>query len=135
MDPRRETMSGPPRLQCRRLCKRLPWGEGELTILEDVDLTLEDGESVAILGPSGSGKSTLLGLLAGLDRPTSGEVAIDGVSLGNLSEDELALLRRRRVGFVFQSFQLLPNFTALENVLLPLELIDAPDAGERAEEL
>jgi len=135
MDPRRETMTGPPRLECRRLCKRLPWGEGELTILQDVDLALADGESVAILGPSGSGKSTLLGLLAGLDRPTSGEVAIDGVSLTTLSEDELALLRRRRVGFVFQSFQLLPNFTALENVLLPLELIDAPDAGERAEAL
>ena len=128
-------MTGPPRLECRRLCKRLPWGEGELTILQDVDLALADGESVAILGPSGSGKSTLLGLLAGLDRPTSGEVAIDGVSLTTLSEDELALLRRRRVGFVFQSFQLLPNFTALENVLLPLELIDAPDAGERAEAL
>jgi len=128
-------MTGPPRLECRRLCKRLPWGEGELTILEDVDLALADGESVAILGPSGSGKSTLLGLMAGLDRPTSGDVAIDGVSLSSLSEDELALLRRRRVGFVFQSFQLLPNFTALENVLLPLELIDAPDAGERAGEL
>ena len=128
-------MTGPPRLECRRLCKRLPWGEGELTILEDIDLALLDGESVAILGPSGSGKSTLLGLMAGLDRPTSGDVAIDGVSLASLSEDELALLRRRRVGFVFQSFQLLPNFTALENVLLPLELIDAPDAGERAAEL
>ena len=128
-------MTGPPRLECRGLGKRLPWGEGELTILEDIDLALLDGESVAILGPSGSGKSTLLGLMAGLDRPTSGEVAIDGVSLATLSEDELALLRRRRVGFVFQSFQLLPNFTALENVLLPLELIDAPDAGERAAEL
>ena|SRR6185436_18010820 len=128
-------MDGPPRLECRRLCKRLPWGDGELTILEDIDLVLADGESVAILGPSGSGKSTLLGLMAGLDRPTSGEVAIDGVPLAGLSEDELALLRRRRVGFVFQSFQLLPNFTAHENVLLPLELIDAPDADERATEL
>ena len=125
-------MNGPPRLECRRLCKRLPWGDGELTILSDIDLSIGDGESVAILGPSGSGKSTLLGLMAGLDHPTSGEVAIDGVPLAGLSEDELALLRRRRVGFVFQSFQLLPNFTALENVLLPLELIDAPDADERA---
>jgi putative ABC transport system ATP-binding protein len=128
-------MKGPLRLECRRLCKRLPWGGGELTILADIDLSLADGESVAILGPSGSGKSTLLGLMAGLDKPSSGDVAIDGVSLSRLSEDELALLRRRRVGFVFQSFQLLPNFTALENVLLPLELIDAPDAGERAASL
>ena len=128
-------MERPPRLECRQLCKRLPWGGGELTILADVDLALADGESVAILGPSGSGKSTLLGLMAGLDRPTSGEVLIDGVPLTSLSEDELALLRRRRVGFVFQSFQLLPNFTAHENVLLPLELIDAPDAGARAAEL
>jgi len=125
-------MERPPRLECRRLGKRLPWGGGELTILADIELSIADGESVAILGPSGSGKSTLLGLMAGLDRPTSGEVVIDGVSLATLSEDELALLRRRRVGFVFQSFQLLPNFTAHENVLLPLELIEAPDAGERA---
>src|SRR5262249_31347895 len=121
VDPRTVAMNGPPRLQCRRVSKRLPWGGGELSILQDIDLTLGDGESLAILGPSGSGKSTLLGLMAGLDRPSSGEVLIDGVSLSSLSEDGLALLRRQRVGFVFQSFQLLPNFTALENVLLPLE--------------
>jgi putative ABC transport system ATP-binding protein len=128
-------MDGPPRLECRRLCKRLPWGGGELTILSEIDLVLAAGESLAILGPSGSGKSTLLGLMAGLDRPSSGEVSIDGVPLSSRSEDQLALLRRRQVGFVFQSFQLLPNFTARENVLLPLELIDAPDADERATSL
>jgi putative ABC transport system ATP-binding protein len=106
-----------------------------LTILADVDLAVADGEFVAILGPSGSGKSTLLGLMAGLDRPSEGEVLIDGVPLSGLSEDALARLRRRTLGFVFQSFQLLPGFTARENVLLPLELIDAPDARARADEL
>jgi putative ABC transport system ATP-binding protein len=106
-----------------------------LTILQDIDLVIADGEFVAILGPSGSGKSTLLGLMAGLDRPSDGEVLIDGVPLSGLSEDGLARLRRRTLGFVFQSFQLLPGFTARENVLLPLELIDAPDARARADEL
>jgi putative ABC transport system ATP-binding protein len=106
-----------------------------LTILQDVDLVVADGEFVAILGPSGSGKSTLLGLMAGLDRPSDGEILIDGVPLSAQSEDALAVLRRRSIGFVFQSFQLLPGFTARENVLLPLELLDAPDARERADEL
>jgi len=87
------------------------------------------------LGPSGSGKSTLLALMAGLDRPSEGEVILDGRPIQDLSEDDLALLRRRTIGFVFQSFQLLGNLTALENVLLPLELADAPDARSRAEQL
>jgi len=93
-----------------------------LTILDAVDLAVATGEFVAVLGPSGSGKSTLLGLAAGLDRPTSGQVRIDGAEIQDLSEDALARLRRHKIGFVFQSFQLLSNMTALENVLLPLEL-------------
>jgi putative ABC transport system ATP-binding protein len=124
-----------PRIECSRLVKRMPSGAQMLTILDDVSLSIEPGELVAILGPSGSGKSTLLGLMAGLDRPTSGEVRIDGRRIDDLDEDALALLRRARVGFVFQSFQLLGNLTALENVLLPLELARVAGARERAREL
>ncbi len=120
------------RIEAIRLTQRLPSGDRLLTILDAVDLTISAGESVAILGPSGSGKSTLLGLLAGLDRPSEGEVRLDGLPIQALSEDALARLRRRRVGFVFQSFQLLPNFTALENVLLPLELAQIDGALARA---
>lgn len=112
----------PPALELKRLTQRLPSGERLLTILDAVDLVVPRGEFAAILGPSGSGKSTLLGLAAGLDRPTAGEVWIDGEPIHDLSEDALARLRRRKIGFVFQSFQLLGNLTALENVLLPLEL-------------
>ena len=128
-------MTSTPRLECRRLEKRLPSGDRTITILEAIDVAILDGEFVAILGPSGSGKSTLLGLMAGLDRPTSGDVLVDGVALSTLSEDGLALLRRTKIGFVFQSFQLLGNFTARENVLLPLELVGARDAVRRADEL
>ncbi|HVS65076.1 MAG TPA: ABC transporter ATP-binding protein [Thermoanaerobaculia bacterium] len=103
-----------------------------MTVLRDVDLVVPAGQLVAILGPSGSGKSTLLGLLAGLDRPSSGEVLFDGEPIHTLSEDRLARLRRDRIGFVFQSFHLLRNLTALENVLLPLELIGVRRARERA---
>ena len=124
-----------PLLELRRVIKRLPSGDTMLTILDSVSLAIAAGESVAILGPSGSGKSTLLGLMAGLDRPTSGEVLFEGRPIHDLSEDELALLRRRRVGFVFQSFELLSNLTARENILLPLELVDADDAEGRADEL
>ena len=122
-------------LSAQRLTKRLRSGERELSILSDVDLDVRAGEFVAILGPSGSGKSTLLGLLAGLDKPTSGSIELDGKDLGTLSEDELALLRRGRVGFVFQSFQLLGNLTARENVLLPLELTGEAGAAARADAL
>jgi len=108
--------------------------DGRLTILEDVSLALAPGESVAIVGASGSGKTTLLGLLAGLDRPTTGEVWLGNTALNGLSEDARAALRQRWVGFVFQSFQLLPALTALENVMLPLELAGASDAGARARE-
>jgi putative ABC transport system ATP-binding protein len=125
----------PPRLEMRRLTRRLPSGDRVLTILDTVDATINPGEFVAVLGPSGSGKSTLLALMAGLDRPTSGEVLIDGEPIQALSEDQLALLRRKKVGFVFQSFQLLGNLTARENVLLPIELRGMPDALSRADEL
>jgi putative ABC transport system ATP-binding protein len=105
---------------------------GRLTILHALDLVVKRGEAVAILGASGSGKSTLLGLLAGLDRPSAGEVWLCGQSLSGLEEDGRAALRNGRVGFVFQDFQLLPTLTAIENVLLPLELGDLADAGARA---
>jgi putative ABC transport system ATP-binding protein len=124
-----------PAIELRRLTKRLPSGERLLTILDAVDLAIAPGEFVAVLGPSGSGKSTLLGLAAGLDRPTSGEVLIDGAPIQDLSEDALARLRRRKVGFVFQSFQLLSNMTALENVLLPLELAGSDNPRDRARHL
>jgi len=128
-------MNPSPRIETRNLTKRLPSGERILTILDGVSLTIDAGEAVAILGPSGSGKSTLLGLMAGLDRPTAGEVLLDGRPIQGLSEDELALLRRRHVGFVFQSFELLENLTARENVLVPLELLGADRAGARADDL
>jgi len=124
-----------PRIELRRLTRRLPSGDRTLTILDAVDLAIPPGEFAAVLGPSGSGKSTLLALMAGLDRPTSGEVLIDGAPIQSMSEDELALLRRRKVGFVFQTFQLLGNLTARENVLLPLELAGRRDPGARAAEL
>jgi putative ABC transport system ATP-binding protein len=124
-----------PRLELRRVTKKFLSGGRELLILDDVALSIAAGEFVAILGPSGSGKSTLLGLLAGLDRPTSGEILLDGRAIERFSEDELALLRRERIGFVFQSFQLLPHLTARENVLLPLEMRRIERADERADEL
>jgi putative ABC transport system ATP-binding protein len=122
-------------LECRGLTKELQSGPHRLTVLADVDLSVARGEFVAILGPSGSGKTTLLALLAGLDRPTRGEVHLEGRRIDALSEDELSVLRRGRVGFVFQSFQLLANLTALENVGLPLELTGVPRARARAREL
>ncbi len=128
-------MAHVPRIECRGLGKRLASGSRMLTILDEVDLAVEPGEFVAVRGPSGSGKSTLLGLLAGLDRPSAGEVLLQGHSLNGLSEDELADLRRQHVGFVFQAFQLLGNLTAHENVGLPLELLGVRDAQARAEAL
>ncbi len=109
-------------------------GERQLTILSGLGLSVFPGESVAILGQSGAGKSTLLGLLAGLDEPSGGELSLFGHSLATLDEDGRARLRAGRVGFVFQNFQLLPTLTALENVLLPLELSPLPDATRRAKE-
>ena len=110
-------------------------GEADLVILRDIDLAVTSGEALAVVGASGSGKSTLLALLAGLDTPTTGSVHLDGADLFALSEDERALLRGRLLGFVFQSFQLLPALTALENVMLPLELAGADDARARAREM
>ncbi len=115
------------------LTKQVATGSHSLTILDDVSLEIEPGEAVAILGASGSGKTTLLALLAGLDTPSTGKVYIDGRDLFALDEDGRARLRRDRVGFVFQSFQLLPALTALENVMLPLELSGVPEARARAE--
>ncbi len=124
-----------PRIELRQLTRKLPSGGRELTILDRVDLTFQAGEFAAVLGPSGSGKSTLLALMAGLDRPSSGEVIVDGTPIQAMSEDGLALLRRHKIGFVFQSFQLLGNLTARENVLLPIELLGQPDPVGRADEL
>jgi putative ABC transport system ATP-binding protein len=106
-----------------------------LTILDDIGLDVRRGEFVAVLGPSGSGKSTLLALMAGLDRPSSGEVSFEGQRIDGWSEDRLAILRRHKIGFVFQSFQLLGNLTARENVLLPMELLGLREARQRADEL
>jgi putative ABC transport system ATP-binding protein len=114
------------------LTKIVRSGDAPLTILDSVSFTVASGETVAIVGASGSGKTTLLGLLAGLDRPTSGDVVLDGVVLSTLDQDGCAALRQRLLGFVFQSFQLLPALTALENVMLPLELAGAADATARA---
>ena len=114
------------------LTKQVDTGGTQLTILSDVSFEVASGEAVAILGVSGSGKSTLLGLLAGLDTPSAGSVSIDGADLFALDEDGRAALRARLVGFIFQSFQLLPAFTALENVMLPLELAGIADARARA---
>ncbi|MDQ3523347.1 MAG: ABC transporter ATP-binding protein, partial [Gemmatimonadota bacterium] len=110
-------------------------GDSTLTVLHDVNFGIEDGEFVAVVGPSGSGKSTLLGLMAGLDRPSGGKVVLDGTDIAALSEDERARLRRERIGFVFQSFQLIPTLTAEENVGVPLELRGDNDARERARDL
>ena len=117
-------------MRVAQLCKQVTTGDSALTILHDVSFTVNAGEAVAIVGASGSGKSTLLGLLAGLDTPTSGGVSISGEELFALDEDGRAALRARLVGFVFQSFNLLPAMTALENVMLPLEL--AGEAGASA---
>lgn len=122
-------------VEARGLSKVVQDATGSLTILDDINLSIAAGETVAIIGASGSGKSTLLGLLAGLDVPTAGIVRIFGQDLFALDEDGRAALRALRVGFVFQSFQLLPHLTALENVLLPLELTGRAPAGSNPVDL
>ena len=120
-------------LEVNKLRKEVSSGDSELTILDDVSFSLEEGQSLAITGPSGSGKSTLLGLLAGLDTATSGEIYLDKVGLHKLDEEDRATLRKEKVGFVFQSFELLPSLTALENVMLPSELKSEDNPKENAE--
>src|SRR5688500_9532815 len=121
-----------PIILTRNLTRRFRSGPKTIAVLDDVSMTVNRGEFVAIMGPSGSGKSTMLALLAGLDRPSAGGVSIDGEAIESMSEDRLALLRRRKVGFVFQSFHRLGNFTALENVMLPVELLGGPSSRARA---
>lgn len=124
-----------PILSAQALTKQVSIGETQLTILHDITLQVNSGEAVAILGASGSGKSTLLGLLAGLDLPSSGKVHLQDVDLFTLDEDSRAALRGKMMGFVFQSFQLLPALTAIENVMLPLELTAADNAENVAQKL
>jgi putative ABC transport system ATP-binding protein len=122
-------------IHVRDVVMRLASGGRVVTVLDHVSLDVAASECVAITGPSGSGKSTLLGLLAGLDTPTSGSIAVDGVDLAGLDEDGLARFRRDRVGFVFQSYHLIPTLTAVENVAVPLELAGVADARRRASTL
>ncbi|MQM31718.1 MAG: ABC transporter [Candidatus Accumulibacter phosphatis] len=120
-------------IEVRDLAKRVDSGGQPLTILHEISFAVAAGETVAIVGASGSGKSTLLGLMAGLDQPSAGSVVLAGENLGTLDEDARAVLRGRMLGFVFQTFQLLPSLTALENVMLPLELAAVPNARSEAE--
>jgi putative ABC transport system ATP-binding protein len=123
-------------IQVRALTKSIDTGTHRVEILRGIDLEIPKGQFAAIMGPSGSGKSTLLGLLAGLDSPTSGQVILDGEDITHLSEDDMALLRGRKIGFVFQSYHLIPTLTAEENVLLPMELAGQHSGGRaRAREL
>lgn len=124
-----------PAIHVKNLSKRVADATGELSILHNIEFSVEAGETLAIVGASGSGKSTLLGILAGLDTPTSGTVELGGVDIFALDEDGRALLRKNQLGFVFQSFQLLMHLNALENVMLPLELRGDKDAKSKAEQM
>ena len=120
-------------LSTHNLRKEVSYGDSNLVILDDINFNLEEGRSLAITGPSGSGKSTLLGLLAGLDSATSGDIILDGIKINLLNEEERATLRKDKVGFVFQSFELLPSLTALENVMLPSELKSEANPQQQGE--
>ena len=122
-------------LDIKNLSKTYRSGEKTLTVLSDINLSIQSGETCAIIGPSGSGKTTLLGLCAGLDSATSGSVTLNGVDLKTLNEDQRAEIRGQYVGFVFQNFNLMPTLTALENVMVPLELQGSSGAGKRAKAL
>ena len=121
-------------IRCRDLCKLYQQGENQIIALDRLSLEIHQGSFAAVMGPSGSGKSTLLHLIGGLDRPTSGEVLVDGRLIGQMADDQVTLFRRRKIGFVFQFFNLLPTLTAIENVVLPLVLDGQakPVADERA---
>ena len=124
-----------PILEAVGLSKTYPSANQQLQVLQDISFSIQPGETVAIVGPSGSGKTTLLGLCAGLDRASSGHVALNGIKLQDQSEDALAGIRNKYIGFVFQNFQLLPTLTALENVMVPMELKKEKDIRSRALEL
>ncbi len=130
-------MDSNPILEVTNLTQKFRSGDRTLTVLDHVDFSVDEGTICSIVGPSGSGKTTLIGLCAGLDRPTSGAVTLNGIDLGPLNEDERAEVRNQHVGFVFQTFQLVPTLTALENVMVPLELRGMKSAEVRhdAEEL
>lgn len=122
-------------IELYKVSKTVASGTESLTILHSLDLVIPDGQFVAVVGPSGSGKSTLLGLIAGLDAPTSGEIRIDNQVINEMSEDALAELRGRKIGFVFQSFHLIPSLTALENIMVPMEIAGVRAPEERARQL
>ncbi len=122
-------------IELKNVSKTVPSGDEMLTILHALDLIIPDGQFVSIVGPSGSGKSTLLGLIAGLDAPSAGEIRIDGQSITDMDEDRLAELRGEKIGFIFQSFHLIPSLTALENVLVPMEIAGVRDPLARANSL
>jgi putative ABC transport system ATP-binding protein len=122
-------------IELRGVSKTVKSGDHQLTILHPVDLLVPSGQRLAIVGPSGSGKSTLLGLIAGLDAPSTGSILIDGTDVTRLGEDQLARLRGEKIGFVFQSFHLIPSLTALENILVPMEIAGRRDATARARDL
>jgi putative ABC transport system ATP-binding protein len=130
--PRRRSERTEAMIITKDLEKTFRSGGGQLSVLREVSLRIDSGEFVAVVGPSGSGKTTLLGLLAGLDLPSRGSVELDGTALERLSEDDRARLRREKIGFIFQSFQLIPSLTAQENVQVPLELRGERDAAPRA---
>ncbi len=122
-------------IELKTVTKIVRSGTEDLTILDNVSMEIPDGQFVAVTGASGSGKSTLLGLIAGLDAPTSGEILIDGESITEMKEDGLATLRSEKIGFIFQSFHLIPSLTAFENVLIPMEILGLKNARNRAEQL
>ncbi|MBA2605544.1 MAG: ABC transporter ATP-binding protein, partial [Acidobacteria bacterium] len=122
-------------IQLKNITKVVRSGTEDLTILDDVSIEIPDGQFVAVTGASGSGKSTLLGLIAGLDAPTSGTILIDDEGVTEMSEDTLATLRSEKIGFIFQSFHLIPSLTAFENVLIPMEILGLKDAKSRAVKL
>lgn len=122
-------------IELKNVSKVVRSGTEDLTILDAVSMTIPDGEFVAVTGASGSGKSTLLGLIAGLDAPTAGEIFIDGANVTTMSEDDLARLRSEKIGFIFQSFHLIPSLTAFENILIPMEILGVKDAKDRANHL